>query len=210
MWQNFTCWTLKAVKWPWSTIVWPFDVVQCQDLGDINWKFQSISHLYYKQYKTKGKQQSVQKGVQMAATLARWHICLSLWLWTMIIHFPPQACGIWCERLQQQRVALTHPARVPRTMVAQGHYLHIVKGCAVEGFGEWEIITATKRCNGLWPSARSFCICYLRLRGFCCHINANGRRACRGIMCNYGLNRNFATSNPLWCFLKWVVHWTKS
>lgn len=29
------------------------------------------------------------------------------------------------------------------------------------------------------------------IEGFCCHINANGRRACRGIMCNYGLNRNF-------------------
>lgn len=32
------------------------------------------------------------------------------------------------------RVALTPPARVPHTMVAQGHYLHIVKGCAERAF----------------------------------------------------------------------------
>lgn len=43
---------------------------------------------------------------------------------------PPLARGIYVSIFSNKRVALTHSARVPRTMVAQGHYLHIVKGCA--------------------------------------------------------------------------------
>lgn len=49
----------------------------------------------------------------------------------MISHFSPHMpVESDLSIFSNKRVALTHPARVPRTMVAQGHYLHIVKGCA--------------------------------------------------------------------------------
>lgn len=100
------------------------------------------------------------------------------------------------NNFSNNRVPLPHIVQVQHTMVAQGHYLHIVKGCVNRAFGEWEIITATKESNGLWPNARSSMHTLSEIEGFYCHINANGRLACRDIVCNHGSNKNFTPSNP--------------
>lgn len=135
--------------WSRSTIAWSLLTVQWYYLADNNSKFRgafefpwcfysSFRHLHDKRSNhdtmdetTKQRRQIVLKGVQIAVAFARWHVCLSLWLWTMISHFAPRRPTESDPSIfGNNGVALTHSARVLRTMVAQGHYLHIVKGCA--------------------------------------------------------------------------------
>lgn len=58
----------------------------------------------------------------------------------------------------------------PRTLFAY------CQGVCEWGLGEWEIISATKKSNGLWPNARSSMHMLSGIEGLCCHINANDRQ----------------------------------
>ena len=75
-----------------------------------------------------------------------------------------------------RNVPSTHIVQVHQYNDSPGTFFAYCQRVCTWGLGDWEIISATKKSNGLWPNAPSSMHMLSDIKGFCCHINANGTR----------------------------------